>query len=69
MMGNRRNGEVLMWGRLAAFARRAEYILCTGASLADAEEVLFGWQLAGNLPVCFACLSGGMAAFPASQEP
>ena len=59
-MADRKNGEVLMWGRLAAFAKRAEYILCTGASLADAEEILLGWQLAGNLPVCYACLTGCM---------
>lgn len=60
-MAGRVNGEGLMWLRLAAFARRAEYILCTGASLDDAEEVLFGWQLPGDLPVCYAGLTGGMA--------
>lgn len=59
-MAGRVNGEGLMWLQLAAFARRAEYVLCTGASLADAEEVLFGWQLPGDLPVCYACLTGGM---------
>jgi len=59
-MAGRVNGEDLMRLRLAAFARRAEYILCTGASLDDAEEVLFGWQLPGDLPVCYACLTGGM---------
>lgn len=67
-MGERKLGEILMWRRLAVFARRAEYILCTGASLADAEEVLFGWQLAGNLPACFACLTGGMEAVPAGRD-
>ncbi len=64
-MADRINGEALMWARLGIFAKRAEYILCSGASLADAEEVLFGWQLPGNLPVCFACLTGGMEAVPA----
>lgn len=59
-MAGRVNGEALMWLRLAAFIKRAEYILCTGASLADAEEVLFGRQLPGGLPVCYACLTGGM---------
>lgn len=59
-MTNRPNGELLMWARLAVFAKRSEYILCSGASLADAEEILFGWQLPGNLPVCYACLAGGM---------
>lgn len=60
-MANRVNGEDLMWRRLATFAKRSEYILCSGASLDDAEEVLFGWQLPGDLPVCYACLTGGMA--------
>jgi hypothetical protein len=59
-MAGRMNGEDLMWGRLAAFAKRAEYILCTGASLVDTEEILLGWQLPGDLPVCYACLTGGM---------
>ena len=67
-MAERKNGEVLMWGRLAAFARRAEYILCTGASLADAEDLLLGWQLNGSLPACFACLSGGIEAVPAGRD-
>lgn len=57
-----------MWQRLATFAKRAESILCTGASLADAEEILFGWQLDGNLPVCFACLTGAMEAVPAAHD-
>lgn len=57
-MVNRENGEVLMWVRLAVFAKRAEYLLCTGASLADTEEILLGWQLPGDLPVCYACLTG-----------
>jgi len=59
-MAGRVKGEDLMWLQLATFAKRAEYILCSGASLADAEEVLFGWQLPGDLPVCYACLTGGM---------
>jgi hypothetical protein len=67
-MAERKRGEDLMWRRLATFAKRAEYILCTGASLADAEEVLFGWQLAGNLPACFASLTGGMEAIPAARD-
>lgn len=67
-MAERKHGEDLMWRRLATFAKRAEYILCTGASLTDAEEVLFGWQLAGNLPACFACLTGGMEAIPAGRD-
>lgn len=57
-----------MWLRLADFARRAEYVLCTGASLADAEDLLFGWQPNGNLPACFACLADGLAFVPADQE-
>jgi hypothetical protein len=65
-MADGKNGEILMWARLAAFAKRAEYILCTGASLADAEEILLGWQLSGNLPVCYACLTGSMVGATAT---
>lgn len=55
------NEETLFWIRLAAFARLSEHVLCSGASLADAEELLFGWPLPGNLPLGYACLSGGQA--------
>lgn len=55
------NEETLFWMRLAAFASLAEYVLTSGASLDDAEELLFGWQIPGNLPSRYACLSGGCA--------
>ena len=55
------NEETKFWLRLAAFAHLSEQILCTGAALADAEELLFGWCLPGDLPARFACLSGGIA--------
>ncbi len=55
------NEETLFWMRLAAFAALSEYVLSTGASLRDAEELLFGWSLPGDLPVAYACLTGGMA--------
>lgn len=55
------NEETLFWMRLAAFARLSEQVLCSGASLADAEELLFGWQLPGVLPSRYACLTGGRA--------
>jgi hypothetical protein len=60
-MAYRLNEETLFWIRLAAFARLSEQILCSGASVADAEEVLFGWQIPGDLPSCYACLAGGVA--------
>lgn len=60
-MNPRLTEETLFWIRLAAFARLSEQILCTGASLADAEELLFGWQLPGDLPAPYACLTGGVA--------
>lgn len=63
-MSCRLNEETLFWLRLAAFASLSEQILCTGASLADAEELLFGWRLPGDLPARFACLSGGVADAP-----
>lgn len=53
--------ETMFWLRLAAFAHLSEQVLCTGASLADAEELLFGWRLPGDLPSRFACLTGGVA--------
>ena len=53
--------ETLFWIRLAAFAHLSEQVLCTGASLADAEELLFGWSLPGDLPSRYACLTGGVA--------
>jgi hypothetical protein len=55
------NEETLFWIRLAAFANLAEHVLSSGASLTDAEEFLFGWQLPGNLPSRYACLAGGQA--------
>ena len=53
--------ETLFWIRLAAFAHLSEQVLCSGASLADAEELLFGWSLPGDLPARYACLTGGVA--------
>lgn len=55
------NEETLFWLRLAAFAALSERVLCSGASLRDAEELLFGWQIPGQLPSRYACLSGGVA--------
>ena len=55
------NEETLFWLRLAAFAALSEQVLCSGAALADAEELLFGWQLPGHLPSRYACLAGGVA--------
>lgn len=55
------NEETMFWIRLAAFAHLCEQILCTGASVDDAEELLLGWQLPGQLPSRFACLTGGVA--------
>ena len=55
------NEETLFWMRLAAFANLAEYVLASGASVDDAEELLFGWSLPGNLPSRYACLAGGAA--------
>ena len=55
------NEETLFWMRLAAFAGLAEHVLASGAALADAEELLFGWSLPGQLPSRYACLSGGVA--------
>ncbi|WP_153147624.1 hypothetical protein [Dechloromonas sp. H13] len=61
-MPNGINEETLFWMRLAAFAGLSEYVLATGASLADAEELLFGQAaLPGNLPSRYACLAGGVA--------
>ena len=48
-MHYRLNEETRFWLRLAAFASLSEQILCSGAPLADAEELLFGWQLPGDL--------------------
>jgi hypothetical protein len=55
------NEETLFWMRLAAFASLSEHVLATGAAVADAEELLFGWRLPGNLPSRYACLAGGVA--------
>ncbi|PKO88428.1 MAG: hypothetical protein CVU18_07355 [Betaproteobacteria bacterium HGW-Betaproteobacteria-12] len=60
-MSIRINEETRFWLRLAAFASLSEHILATGAPLADAEELLFGWRLPGALPSRYACLAGGMA--------
>ncbi|MDP2882447.1 MAG: hypothetical protein Q8N89_12785 [Azonexus sp.] len=53
--------EAMFWIRLAAFAGISEYVLSTGASLLDAEELLFGYCLPGDLPSRYASLSGGAA--------
>lgn len=55
------NEETLFWLRLAAFAGLSEYVLSSGASVVDAEELLFGWGLPGDLPSRYACLAGGIA--------
>lgn len=55
------NEETLFWMRLAAFASLSERILVSGAALADAEELLFGQPLPGQLPSRYACLAGGAA--------
>lgn len=60
-MSVRLNEETLFWMRLAAFAGLSEHVLSSGAPLADAEELLFGWRLPGALPSRFACLGGGVA--------
>lgn len=60
-MNPRLTEETLFWMRLAAFARLAEQVLCTGASVDDAEELLLGWRLPGQLPAPYACLTGGVA--------
>jgi hypothetical protein len=60
-MSIRLNEETLFWMRLAAFANLSENVLATGASIADAEELLFGWCLPGDLPSRYACLAGGIA--------
>lgn len=60
-MTNGLNEEMLFWMRLAAFANLSEYVLASGAALDDAEELLFGWRLPGDLPSRYACLAGGAA--------
>ena len=60
-MSIRINEETLFWMRLAAFANLSENVMATGASVADAEELLFGWCLPGDLPSRYACLAGGIA--------
>lgn len=60
-MSIRLNEETLFWMRLAAFANLSENVLATGASVADAEELLFGWSIPGDLPSRYACLAGGVA--------
>lgn len=60
-MSFRMNEESLFWMRLAAFASLSEYVLASGASRADAEELLLGWSLPGDLPSRYACLTGGAA--------
>jgi len=54
--------ETQFWMRLAAFAGLSEHLLSTGASVQDAEELLFGFALPGSLPLSYACLTGGVAA-------
>lgn len=54
--------ETLFWMRLAAFAGLSEHVLSSGASAQDAEELLFGFDLPGSLPLHYACLTGGAAA-------
>lgn len=56
--------ETLFWMRVAAFTALTEQVLTTGASLADAEALLLGWQVPGDLPSCYACLGGGAANSP-----
>lgn len=53
--------EAMFWMRLAAFAGISEYVLLSGASLQDAEELLFGYCLPGDLSSRYASLSGGAA--------
>jgi hypothetical protein len=53
--------EAMFWMRLAAFAGVSEYVLSTGAALQDAEELLFGYCLPGDLPSRYASLFGGAA--------
>ena len=62
-MSIRLNEETLFWMRLAAFANLSENVLASGASIIDAEELLFGWSLSlpGDLPSRYACLAGGIA--------
>ena len=55
------NEETLFWMRLAAFAALSEQVLTTGAFIDDAEALLLGWDMPGDLPSCYACLSGGTA--------
>ena len=60
-MSNFLNEETRFWMRLAAFASLSEYVLASGASLADAEDLLFGQPIPGSLPARYACLAGGVA--------
>jgi hypothetical protein len=60
-MSVRLNEEALFWMRLAPFASLSEHVLASGAPLADAEELLFGWRFPGALPSRYACLGGGVA--------
>ena len=56
------NEETLFWVRLAAFAHLSEHVLVSGASGADAEELLCGLPIPGSLPRSYACLTGVVAA-------
>ncbi len=56
------NEETLFWMRLATFAHLSEHVLVSGASVDDAEELLFGLPIPGSLPRDYACLGGGAAA-------
>ncbi len=60
-MSPRLNEETLFWMRLAAFASLSEFVLSTGASVDDAEELLLGFPLPASLPSRYACLAGGVA--------
>ena len=55
------NAETKFWMSLAAFAHVSEYLLASGATTHDAEEILFGRRLPGSLPMGYACLTGGKA--------
>ncbi len=59
--------EARFWADLDRFILLSEQALCTGAALCDAEELLLGWPLPGDLPMAFAYLTGGKA-FP-SRHP
>jgi len=53
--------ESRFWAAIDQFVPLAEQVLCSGASLSDAEDLLLGWPAPGHLPLDFACLTGGKA--------